>query len=63
MIGCWRWYGRRWHNARPVTAELGGGVESNWSGLEDFVVRDISVCLVADLLREGRDLKSYGGGR
>ena len=28
---------------------------------EDFSVRDVSVCHVADVLREGRDLESYGG--
>ena len=29
MIGCWRRYGRRRHDAGPVTAELDGGVKSD----------------------------------
>ena len=46
-----------------VTMELGGGVEFDWPDLEDFSVRDVSVCHVADFVREGRDLENYGGGR
>ena len=46
-----------------MTAELGGGVKSDWSGLEDFSMQGISVCHVADVVKEGRDLESYGGGR
>ena len=57
MIGCWQWC-----DIRPVTAELGGGVESDRFGLKDFLVQDVSVCRVADVVREGRDLESYGGG-
>ena len=45
-----------------MTAELGGGVESDWSSLEDFSMQGISVCHVANVVREGRDLESYGGG-
>ena len=46
-----------------VTMELSGGVEFDWPDLEDFSVRDVSVCHVADVVREGRDLENYGGGR
>ena len=62
MIGCWRRYGRRRRDTGPVTAELSGGVDSDRFGLEDFSVRDVSVCHVADVVREGRDFESYGGG-
>ena len=34
MIGCWWRYGQRRHDARPVTIELDGGVESNQSSLD-----------------------------
>ena len=34
MIGCWQRYGQRRHDARPVTIELNGGVESNQSSLD-----------------------------
>ena len=45
-----------------MIAKLDGGVESDQSDLKDFSVRDVLVCHVADMVREGRDLKSYGGG-
>ena len=62
MISCWWWYGWQWRDARPVIAKLDGGVESDQSDLKDFSVRDVLVCHVADMVREGRDLESYGGG-
>ena len=43
--------------------ELGGGIKSDRSDLKYFFVRDVSVNHVADMVREGRDLESYGGGR
>ena len=46
-----------------MTTELGDGVEFDQFGLEDFSMRDVSVCHVADVVSEGRDLESYGGGR
>ena len=49
-------------NIGTVTMELGGGVEFDRPDLEDFLVRDVSVCHVADVVREGRDLENYGGG-
>ena len=44
-----------------MTAKLGGGVESDRSSLEDFLMQDVSVYHVANVVREGRDLESYGG--
>ena len=45
-----------------MIAKLDGGVESDQSDLKDFSVRDVFVCHVAHMVREGRDLESYGGG-
>ena len=45
-----------------MIAELDGGVKSDQSNLKGFSVRDVLVCHVADMVREGRDLESYGGG-
>ena len=45
-----------------MIAKLGGGVEFDRFDLEDFSMRDVSVCHVANVVREGRDLKSCGGG-
>nr|POF12602.1 hypothetical protein CFP56_20085 [Quercus suber] len=44
-----------------VTVEFGGEVKSDRFSLKDFSVRIVSVCHVANVGREGRDLKSYGG--
>ena len=62
MISCWWWYGWQWRDARPVIAELDGGVEFDQSDLKGFSMRDVLVCHVADMVREGRDIESYGGG-
>ena len=45
-----------------MIAELDGGVEFDQSDLKGFSMRDVLVCHVADMVREGRDLESYGGG-
>ena len=41
-----------------MTTELSGGVESDWSGLEDFSMQGISVCHMADVVRKGGTLRA-----
>ena len=50
MIDCWRRYGRRRHDAGPVTVELGGGVEFDQSGfdLAEFG-EELPQCLEIDI--------------